>query len=83
MSLIDLVARTATREELVELLRGTEEQRQRLAQALKPFAEAHDKWSGGNAREYFATAVRPGDYRAAAIALANVKGEPRRTEDVK
>jgi len=31
MSLIDLVARTASREELVELLRGTEEQRQQLA----------------------------------------------------
>jgi hypothetical protein len=31
MSLIDLVARTASRDELVELLRGTEEQRQQLA----------------------------------------------------
>jgi len=73
MSLIDLVARTASRDELVELLRGTEEQRQRLAEALKPFAKAHDEWSGGNAREYFADAVGPGDYRIAAIALANTQ----------
>lgn len=34
MDLIGLVEKTASREELVKLLRGTEEQRQRLARCL-------------------------------------------------
>ena len=38
MSLIDLVARTASREELVELLRGTEEQRQQTNRSLMGLA---------------------------------------------
>lgn len=51
MSLIDLVARTATREELVELLRSTEEQRQKahaLATDLWPCAIAHMTANNGS-----------------------------------
>lgn len=51
MNLIDLVARTASREELVELLRATEEQRQKahtLATDLWPCAIAHMAANNGS-----------------------------------
>lgn len=78
MSLIDLVARTANREELVELLRGTEEQRQRLAAKNQTMRDALEK-----ARPHIDPNLGWADEIERAIddALANPQAEPARSNN--
>ncbi len=51
MDLIDLVAKTASRDELVALLRGTEEQRQKLHRAVQWALGENDSDFGDNKPE--------------------------------
>lgn len=66
MSLIDLVARTATREELVKLLRGTEEQRQAEQETRERYQKALEWCRDVNACDY--------EYRK--VASAALSSEP-------
>lgn len=59
---------------LLDLVAMTKE-RDRLLEALKPFAEAHERWSGGKAQEHFSKAVMPSHFRDAAMAYASCQNE--------
>lgn len=48
MDMIDLIAKTASREELIALLRGTEEQRQKLYSAVQWALGENDSDFGDN-----------------------------------
>lgn len=44
-----------------------------LAVTLEPFAKAYEAWSGGNAREHFASSVVPAHFSRAATAREKAK----------
>lgn len=64
---------------LIDMVAMTKE-RDRLLEALKPFAEAYEQWSGGNAPAHFSEAVVPANFRDAAQAYANCQAKEQPAE---